>query len=98
MSWKMVFVLVIIAIVVFFAGFNLTNASDISFGFATIEAVPIFISLFIAYLAGALTMLPLMIKSKRRKKKKSLEEGSAEPDLPQDIPDIPDIPELNEEK
>ena len=93
MSGKMVFFLVIIAFVVFFAGFNLTNTSDISFGFATIKTVPIFVSLFIAYLAGTLTMLPFMIKSKRRKKKKSIEEGLSEPVLPQDIPDIPEIDE-----
>lgn len=94
MPWKLIFFLAILTFVVFFAGFNLVNASDISFGFATIKNVPIFISLFIAYLAGTLTMLPFMVKNKRRNKKDK-SELPPESELP---PDVPDIPDLNEEK
>ena len=74
--WKMIFFLVILAFVVFFAGFNITNVSDISFGFYTIKDVPIFISLFIAFAAGVVVMLPFCLTKKRKKPK--IPSGNAE--------------------
>ncbi len=91
--WKMIFFLIILAFVVFFAGFNLTNVSDISFGFYKLVDVPIFISLFIAFIVGALVMLPFVIKSGKGKADKKK--------IPQDnkqgaIDDIPEVPVLDE--
>ena len=91
--WKMVFFLAILAIVVFFAGFNITNVSDISFGFYTVIDVPIFISLFIAFIAGALVMIPFVAgKNKRRGGKPRIEEG-AKSSAVEEIPEIPAIDE-----
>lgn len=73
MPWRLVVFLVILGFVVFFAGFNIENASDVSFGFYTLSDVPIFISLFIAFLVGVLIMLPFVVgtsKSKQKKHKK----------------------------
>ncbi|MBT3274000.1 MAG: hypothetical protein HN368_12660 [Spirochaetales bacterium] len=69
MPWKMVFFLIVLALVVFFAGFNISNVSDISFGFYTVQNVPIFISLFVAFLVGTLVMLPFVTGKKQTKKK-----------------------------
>jgi uncharacterized integral membrane protein len=86
--WKMIFFLVVLAIVVFFAGFNITNVSDISFGFYTIVDVPIFISLFIAFLAGALVMIPFVAKKKKRTRNKRVAAPQEE--------EIPEIPAMDE--
>ena len=97
MPRKMIFFLIVLALVVFFAGFNINNVSDISFGFYTLTEVPIFISLFIAFAVGTLVMIPFVARKKvPKKKKKDIE--AAEPAEPIDtnIPDIPDIPELDE--
>ncbi len=69
MPWRLVVFILILGFVVLFAGANITNASDISFGFYTVEDVPIFISLFFAYVVGVLTMVPFTIRTMRRKKR-----------------------------
>ncbi len=89
--WKMIFFLIILAFVVFFAGFNITNVSDISFGFYTIKDVPIFISLFIAFIIGALIMIPFIAKSSNAKKRQ-IKEASP----PENLEEIPDVPVLDE--
>jgi len=87
--WKMIFFLVVLAVVVFFAGFNITNVSDISFGFHKFVDVPIFVSLSIAFIAGALIMLPFMAKSRHTKKEKSTLQRKAKTSLDEEIPDLP---------
>jgi hypothetical protein len=63
---KLIIFLVVLGIVIFFVGFNLKNVSDISFGFHTLEDVPIFISLFIAFAAGVVVMLPFTFRRKKK--------------------------------
>jgi uncharacterized integral membrane protein len=91
--WKMIFFLVVLAVVVFFAGFNITNVSDISFGFHTVVDVPIFISLFIAFFAGALVMIPFVARSKTRKKEKKKVEKNVQSSVEDEIPEIPALDE-----
>lgn len=91
--WKMIFFLAILAIVVFFAGFNITNVSDISFGFYTVSEVPIFISLFVAFLAGALVMIPFVARKKRKKARKQIVDDSSGNS---DVEEIPEIPTMDE--
>lgn len=78
MPWKLIAFLVVLALVVVFAGFNINNASDISFGFYTIEGVPIFVSLFCAFLLGVIVTIPVAVRFRsRRKKKKPKEDKGA---------------------
>ena len=70
MPWRLIVFLLIMTVVIFFAGFNINNEADISFGFYTLEGVPIFISLFIAFLLGAFIMLPFTIFKKKPSQKK----------------------------
>ena len=85
----MIFFLVVLAFVVFFAGFNITNVSDISFGFYTIVDVPIFISLFVAFIAGAVIMIPFVARKKKSKKpKKQITDSGGE--------EIPEVPVMDE--
>lgn len=97
MPWKLIFFLLLMGVVVFFAGFNLGNASDISFGFHTFHDVPVFLSLAIAFFAGAAVTLPFSFRkylSKRarppKQKKESKRKGRA-PHAPTDssLPTLP---------
>lgn len=90
--WKMIFFLAILAVVVFFAGFNITNVSDISFGFYTLLDVPIFLSLFISFIAGALIMIPFVARKKRTRGRK--ERIKEDPKPPEEV--IPEIPAMDE--
>ena len=93
MPWKMVFFLAVLALVVFFAGFNITNVSDISCGFYTITNVPIFISLFMAFVVGTLVMIPFVGKRKSRKKAKEQVPENSAPLLDENIPELPELDE-----
>jgi uncharacterized integral membrane protein len=67
--WKLIFFLIILTLVILFAGFNVANTVDISLGFKTFEEVPIFIALFIAFILGNFVMLPFALGKNRRTKK-----------------------------
>ena len=77
MPWRMIVFLIVLGLVVFFAGFNINNVSDISFGFTEIKDIPIFVSLFISFLIGAVVMLPFVFSKGMKKAKKKREENIA---------------------
>ena len=68
MPWRLIVFIVIFAIFLVFISFNLDNKCDISFGFAKIEQVPVFITIFSSFILGVFCSLPLIlhIKKKRR--------------------------------
>lgn len=66
MPWKLLFFIIVLALVVTFVGLNVGNTSDISFGFHTFTDVPIFVSLFAAFLIGVLVTLPATLWSSKR--------------------------------
>ncbi|WP_319561214.1 LapA family protein [Marispirochaeta sp.] len=68
MPWRLIFVVLLIGIVLFFVGFNIENRADVSFGFHVFSQVPIFISLFVAFLAGILVMLPFTFGFRHKRK------------------------------
>jgi uncharacterized integral membrane protein len=75
MPWRLVTFLIVLTIVVLFAGFNITNVADISFGFYTLKNVPVFVSLFVAFLFGTFLVLPFAV---RKRKAKAMPEKSRE--------------------
>jgi uncharacterized integral membrane protein len=78
MPWRLIVFLIVLALVVAFAGFNIQNTASISFGFYTLEAVPVFLSLFAAFFLGILVMLPFTL-GKRRGKGKQTKNTSTSP-------------------
>jgi uncharacterized integral membrane protein len=71
MPWRLVVFLVVLALVVAFAGFNIQNVASISFGFYTLESVPVFLSLFAAFFLGVLVMLPFTLRRRGKKGKQA---------------------------
>jgi uncharacterized integral membrane protein len=71
MPWKTFLFLLSLSVVVIFAALNMHNATNISFGFYQFTGVPIFVSLFAAFLAGNLFMVPLLFRNKSKKVVKS---------------------------
>jgi uncharacterized integral membrane protein len=71
MPWRLIFVVILMGIVLFFVGFNIENRADVSFGFHTFTQVPIFISLFVAFLAGVIVMLPFTFGFRHKRKLKN---------------------------
>jgi uncharacterized integral membrane protein len=69
MPWKLIGFLILMTVLVLFAGFNLSNVSDISFGLFTLHQVPVFFSLYVAFLFGALVALIGVLASRGRSQK-----------------------------
>lgn len=75
MPWKLVGFIVCLVLGTCFAGFNLGNSCNISFGFHTFENIPIFFSLIIAFACGVVVTLPFtIIKKKTAKERQALAE------------------------
>lgn len=78
MPWKLVGFIICLVLGTCFAGFNLENCCNISFGFHTFENIPIFLSLIIAFACGVVVTLPFtVIKKKSAKEKQALAEEKA---------------------
>ncbi|MFP4483689.1 MAG: lipopolysaccharide assembly LapA domain-containing protein [Spirochaetaceae bacterium] len=70
MPWRLILFLIVLALVVAFAGFNTQNVATISFGFYSLDSVPVFLGLFAAFFLGVLVMLPFTLGRRRRGKAK----------------------------
>jgi len=75
MPWKMIGFLVVLVLVAFFASLNMNHSADISLGFYIFKDVPIFLSLLIAFLAGAVLIIPFTIGASLRKKNRLKEKA-----------------------
>ena len=85
MPWKLIIALLLFSLIVVFIGFNLENTATVSFGFYEFKDIPVFISLFIAFIGGAIVMLPFTMGKRTKQIPKSpgpvkaLEEGGEKP-------------------
>jgi uncharacterized integral membrane protein len=69
MPWKLIGFIVFFGILLAFIGLNLNNSCDISFGFTTIPAVPIYLTVFSAFVLGLLCTVPLIVSLMFKKPK-----------------------------
>ena len=71
MPVKLIAFILTLLIIVSFIGFNLENSSDIRIWFGEnglLTEVPIFVSFFVMYLIGVLSVIPFIVGWKRKKK------------------------------
>jgi uncharacterized integral membrane protein len=61
MPWRLIGLIVILAVLLAFIGFNLSNTCSISFGVATLENVPVYLTVFASFVLGMLVSLPFLI-------------------------------------
>ena len=71
MPGRLIQFIVLFAIFLLFAIFNLENRCDISFGFVKFSDVPVFITAFLSLMVGMLCALPFIISGKMRKPPKT---------------------------
>lgn len=76
MPWRLIGFILLLAIFLAFVALNLEHRSDISFGFVTLENVPVFLSLFGAFVVGVLVALPLTAIARNRRFAKRLKKQS----------------------
>jgi uncharacterized integral membrane protein len=69
MKSKLVIIILILLIQAVFAGLNIKNVSDISFGFAVLKDVPVFLTVTLSFIAGAIIILPIALFSAKKSRK-----------------------------
>lgn len=71
MNGKLVFVIAVFLFQAVFAGLNIKNSSDISVGFKVFKDIPVFLTITLSVVAGAVIAFPLGYLSGRKNKKNS---------------------------
>jgi len=67
MIWKFLLFLVGMVLLIAFAWVNYDNVADISFGFYNFREIPVFISVFVSFVVGALFAIPFAFFGKKKK-------------------------------
>lgn len=82
MPWRRLLFLVVLALVVILLADNMENRASFSFVFARLDEVPIFMALLVAFIVGALTMLPLTTgrHGPSRSERRTADAGRPQPD------------------
>jgi len=71
MPGRLIMFIFILAIILFFIGFNLGEdyKCNINFGFTKLKDIPVFFPIFVSFALGLLCSLPFIIKNKFGKKR-----------------------------
>ena len=86
MPWRLIIFIAIFAVFLVFISFNLENRCDISFGFAKLSEVPVFITIFTSFVLGIFCSLPLIMHIKKRRAEKAHRCRKSK------IEDVPELP------
>jgi uncharacterized integral membrane protein len=68
--WKLIVLLALAVVLALFIGFNLNNKCEISFVFGQVQAVPVYLTILISFVAGLVAALPFAFKRTSAKGKK----------------------------
>ena len=92
MPWRMLLFLVVLVLVVVLFAANMEHRSSFSYLFGRLDEVPVFMALLLAFIAGALTMVPFTIGPHRRRRRKHKQPaGKASPQEPQPQHSVPQV-------
>lgn len=69
MNSKLILIIAIILIQAVFAGLNIKNVSDISFGFTVLKDIPVFLTISLSFIAGAIIVFPFVLFSAKKSRK-----------------------------
>jgi len=87
--WRMVGFLLVLGLLAGFAALNAEHRADISFGFFAFVAVPVFLSLLLAFIVGALFVLPLALRRGKRMRDAELADAPTEEQVRAALSDRP---------
>jgi len=75
MPWRLIIMILVVAVFLVFITFNMENKCDISFFGAVIPEVPVFITIFISFVFGLLCSIPLVVLIMRKQKRNTRKEN-----------------------
>jgi uncharacterized integral membrane protein len=80
MPWRLFGFIFFFGVVLVFSIFNWKNSCDISFGFITLQDVPVYITVFFSFFIGLICAIPYAIsariKAARAKSRTAVDRGS----------------------
>ncbi|MDR1505866.1 MAG: hypothetical protein LBI67_02065 [Treponema sp.] len=68
MPWRLIGLILILAVLLAFIAVNLEHTCDISFGFASVADVPVYVTVFASFVLGMLMSVPFLVSFALRKK------------------------------
>jgi len=93
MPWRLIIFIVIFAVFLIFISLNLetVNRCDINFGFFKLDNVPVFITIFVSFILGILSSIPLIFYIRKKyitgdKKEKKIDKKKDKKDEADDVP------------
>jgi uncharacterized integral membrane protein len=88
MPWRLIILIIMLAVLLGFIGLNLGNTCNISLGFKTFYRVPVYLTIFVAFILGMVSSLPFIIFGSLKKSQKK--------ENPPKIPESPNLPGFTE--
>jgi len=91
MPWRLLVLIIILAVLLAFITFNLENRCDVSFGVKVYKDIPIFLTIFTSFILGMLCALPIKINAGKKRG------GAAKDKKPpiDNFSDSDDVPYIN---
>jgi uncharacterized integral membrane protein len=90
MPWRLIGLVLLLVIFLTFIGLNLENRCNISFGFRTLEEVPVYFTAFAGFVLGLLWAVPFAISLSRKRKKKE-KDAALPPDLAEALAKVDEL-------
>ncbi|MDR1908363.1 MAG: hypothetical protein LBQ35_00400 [Spirochaetaceae bacterium] len=78
MPWRLLGFIFFVGIVLVFSVFNWKNQCSVSFGFVTLEEVPVYLTVFASFLLGLVCSLPYTISARIKAARARSLTGSAQ--------------------
>jgi hypothetical protein len=79
MPWRLIGFVIFFGIFLAFIAFNLDNSCDISFGFKTISAAPVYLTVFVSFALGILCVIPFAVSLRFKQKAKAAQKDGFSP-------------------
>ncbi len=74
MPWKTILLIIAATFAVLFIALNVDHKTEISLIFFTLDQVPVYLTVFVSMLIGALVMVPSIFKRRKRQREDSSQE------------------------
>ena len=93
MPWRLIALIIILAVFLAFITFNMENRCDISFGIKVYKDIPVFLTIFTSFILGMLCALPIKLRSGKKRDETTKDKKPAKDDFhgSDDVPYINSI-------
>jgi uncharacterized integral membrane protein len=81
MPWRLILLIIILAVFLAFITFNMDNRCDVSFGIKVYKDIPVFLTIFTSFILGMLCALPIKLRSGKKRDETTKDKKPAKDDF-----------------